>query len=243
MIFLNVLGADLQAKGNALHFIFGEFPAGGVVGIVHLDTDNFGQSLFQLSGLFQYAGRMLGNRDNNRLNRSDCRGKHQPVVVSMGHDDRPDDTGGHAPGGLVRVLQGVVPPSKCNVERLGKPVSKIMAGPALESLSVMHHGLNGIGCLRAGEFFLVGFASLDDRDGKEVFTYVSIDVQHPLGFFNCLLGGFVHGVTLLPPEFHGSQEGTGSLLPPDNRTPLIVQLGQVPIGMYYMGVMLTEQRL
>ena len=42
--------------------------------------------------------------------------------------------------------------------------------------------------------------------------------------------GRMGGMTLLPPEFRGAQEGTGRLFPAHDRAPLIVALGQIAVG-------------
>ena len=78
----------------------------------------------------------------------------------------------------------------------------------LESLAVVHHALHGIGLLRAVELLLVGLDALDHGHGQHVLTEVGVDVEHLLRLSHGLLGGGVHGVTLLPQEFPVAQEGT-----------------------------------
>ena len=95
----------------------------------------------------------------------------------------------------------------------------------------------------AGELLLVGLAALHHRHGQVVLTEVGVDVEHLLGFGNGLLGGGVHGVALLPQELPVAQEGAGGLLPPQHGAPLVVQLGQIPVGVDDMGVVLAEQGL
>ena len=77
---------------------------------------------------------------------------------------------------------GVIPALERYVKRLCKAVAKIVAGTGLQSLAVVHHGLNGVSGLRTGEFFLIGLASLNYRDGKVVFTEVGVNLEHLLGF-------------------------------------------------------------
>ena len=48
-------------------------------------------------------------------------------------------------------------------------------------------------------------------------------------------------MTLLPQKFHGSQEGTCCFFPTNNGAPLIIQLGQVSVGLHDVCIMLAEQ--
>lgn len=51
------------------------------------------------------------------------------------------------------------------------------------------------------------------------------------------------GVALLPQKLSGAQEGTGGFLPAHHGTPLVVNPGQIPVGVDVLGVEITEQRL
>ena len=108
---------------------------------------------------------------------------------------------------------------------------------------VVHHALYGVGLLGAVELFLVGLLPLDHGHGQDVFQEVGVDVQHLLGLCPGLLGGGVHGVALLPQEFPVAEEGAGGLLPPEDGAPLVVQLGQVPVGLDDVFIVLAEQGL
>ena len=122
-------------------------------------------------------------------------------------------------------------------------VSKIVAGAGLKSLAVMHQGLDGIGGFRAGELFLFRLSSLYHRNSKLLFTKIRVNVEHTLSFFHRLLGGGVHGVTLLPVKLHGAEEGARGFFPANHGAPLIIQLGQIPPGVNNIFVMVAEQRL
>ena len=104
-------------------------------------------------------------------------GEHKAVVVAVGHDNGTDNAGGHSPGCLVRIAKLVFTVGKLDSEGLGKAVAEIMAGSALKSLAVVHHGLYGIGGLGSGEFFLVGFLALYNVDGKCVAAKIGINVS------------------------------------------------------------------
>ena len=80
----------------------------------------------------------------------------------------------------------------------GEAVAEIMAGAGLKRLAVVHQRLDGVGRLGAGELVAVGLAAADDRHRQRLLAEVGVDVQHPLGLGNGLLGGGVDGVALLP---------------------------------------------
>ena len=50
-------------------------------------------------------------------------------------------------------------------------------------------------------------------------------------------------MALLPQKLSGPQEGTGSLLPAHHRAPLVVDSGQIPIGVDILCIKITEQGL
>ena len=56
----------------------------------------------------------------------------------MYHDQCTDQTGGHAPAGLVRICQLVVLAGELNAECLGEAVPEIVGGSALKRLAVVH---------------------------------------------------------------------------------------------------------
>ena len=161
----------------------------------------------------------------------------------MHHDDRADQTGGHAPGGLINIFQLIVFIRKLDAEGFCKAVSEVVAGAGLKRLSVVHKSLDGIGCLRAREFFLVCLLSLNDRDSKHLLAEVRIQVQHLDGAFLCLLHGGVGGVSLLPEKLSGAKEGSRFLFPAYHRTPLVIHLRQVAVGVDIVLIKIAEKRL
>ena len=60
------------------------------------------------------------------------RGQHQAAVVAVGHDDAANHAGGHAPAGLVGVVELVVLAGEGDVEGPGKAVAEVVAGARLE---------------------------------------------------------------------------------------------------------------
>ena len=186
---------------------------------------------------------MLGDRDDDDLGGGDAGGQHQAVVVAVGHDHAADESGGHAPGGLEGVVGLVVLAGEGDVEGAGEAVAEVVGGAGLEGLLVVHHALHGIGGLGAGELLLVGLAALHHGHGQVVLAEIGVDVEHALGLGDGLLGGGVHGVALLPQELPVAEEGAGGLLPPQDGAPLVIQLGQIPVGVDDVGVVLAEQGL
>ncbi len=92
-------------------------------------------------------------------------------------------------------------------------------------------------------FSLSVFAAPDHGHGQHVLHKVRVDVQHPHGLLAGLFLGGVHGVALLPQELPVAQEGAAGLLPAQDGAPLVVQLGQVPVGVDDVLVVLAEQGL
>ena len=134
-------------------------------------------------------------------------------------------------------------PVKVMIKRTGKAVTEIVAGAGLEGLAVVHHALHGIGLLGTVELLLIRLAASDHGHGQHVLQEIGIDVQHPHGLFPGLLGGGVHGVALLPQELPVAQEGAAGLLPAQDGAPLVIQLGQVPVGVDDVFIVLAEQGL
>ena len=107
----------------------------------------------------------------------------------------------------------------------------------------MHHALDGVGSLGAVELLLLGLPAPGDGHSQDVFAEVGVEVQDADGELLGLLGGGVHGVALLPQELPVAQEGTGGFLPAEHGAPLVIELGQVPVGLDDVLVVLAEQGL
>ena len=97
LVFLDILGTDLNADRYAAHFVLGKLPAGGMVGIVEFDAELGCKLLFEFVSLFEHAGLVMGDRDDHYLDGRDLRRQYQAVVVAVYHDQRADHTGGSAP--------------------------------------------------------------------------------------------------------------------------------------------------
>ena len=186
---------------------------------------------------------MLGDGQDDDLDGRHARREHQTVVVAVGHDEAAYHAGGHAPAGLKRGLQLVLPVGEGDAEGLGEAVAEVVAGAGLQRLVVVHHALDGVGVLRAGELLLVGLVAAQHGHGQQVLADVGVYLEHLPRLVQSLLGGGVDGVTLLPEELASAQEGAGGLLPAEHAAPLVVETGQVAPGVDYVAPVLAEQRL
>ncbi len=93
-----------------------------------------------------------------------------------------------------------------------------------------------------GKLFFLGLAALDHGDRQFVLYEIGVDMEHPLGLFHSLRGSFVHRMPFLPEKFRRAQEGARRLFPADDIGPLVVELGQIAVGAYNVGVVLAEKR-
>ena len=241
---LQISRAALHPQGHALHLILGALPAHGVVGLVGLHPEaGLLEPLLQRRRALEDAGLVLGDGQDDDLDGSDLGREHQAVVVAVGHDNRADHPGGAAPGGLVGVLELVVPAGEGDAVGAAELIAKVVGGGALERLSVLHHALDSIRCLGAGKLLLVGLAAGHHGDGQNVFKEVGIAAKLLHGLVLGFLGGLVDGVSLLPPELAAPQEGTGGLLPADDAAPLVIEHGKLPVGLEGIGPEVGEHGL
>ncbi len=161
----------------------------------------------------------------------------------MGHDHRADHAGGGAPGGLEGILQLIVPAGEGHVVGPGELVAEIVGGGALQGLVVLHQAFHGVGGLRAGKLLLLGLLAGHHGDGQHILKEVRIAAQLLLGLGLGLLRGLMERVALLPPELSGAQEGAGGLFPADDGAPLVIEHGQLPVGMEHIVPMIAEHGL
>ena len=197
LVVLDISRSDLHTYRNSAHLRLTELPARALVGIIHFYAE-VGKNVFQCKCLVQNALFLLLDRHDHNLGRSDSRRQHQTVVIAVYHDDRTDHTGGHTPGGLMNILQGVVLCCILDAKCLCKAVTKIMAGSGLQCFSVMHQGLDGVGSLCACKFLFISLLTADYRNSQHLLTEICIEIQHLDGSLLCLLRSGVGGMSLLP---------------------------------------------
>ena len=158
------------------------------------------------------------------------RRKYQSVVVGVGHDQGTHQTGRYPPGSSPYVFQLVFLVDELHVERFGKVLPKEVRCTALQRLSVLHHGLDGVGVEGTGESFVGRLHTFDDGNSHVLLGEVAVDVQHSYGFFLSLFAGGVGRVSFLPQEFGCTQEQARTHLPAEYVGPLVAQDGQVAVG-------------
>ena len=130
-----------------------------------------------------------------------------------------------------------------DVEGLGEVLPQVVRRAGLQGLAVLHHGLDGVGAKRPGEFFRLAFAARNYWHGQPFLVEFAVDLQHLKGFRLGLVGCFVGGVPLLPEELRGAQEEPGAHLPADDVAPLVDQHGQVPVALDPLGVHVADHGL
>ena len=98
-----------------------------------------------------------------------------------------------------------------------------MGGSCLESLSILHHGLDGH-CVQSTSKPLVRALVTDNyRKRHPVASEIGIDIHHLCCLGNCLLLSGMGSVTLLPEKLGGPQEKTGTHFPAHYVCPLVAQ--------------------
>ena len=130
-----------------------------------------------------------------------------------------------------------------DTERFCESVAEVMAGTGLQCLSVMHQRLNRIGSLRTCKLLLLGLASADDRHCQYLLAEVRVQIQHLNRALLGFLCGRMRGVSLLPQELPGTEERSRLLLPAYHRTPLVVYLREVTVGVNNIFIKIAEQCL
>ena len=141
---------------------------------------------------------MLCNGNNNQLYRCNFRRQYQSAVISVHHDDGANQTSGHAPAGLMYILQLIVFVSILNVKCPCKTVTKVMAGAGLQSFAIVHQTFNRIGMCSTCKSFFCCLFSFDDRNGQHITAEIRIYIEHAQGFFLSLFCGRVCGMPFLP---------------------------------------------
>ena len=107
----------------------------------------------------------------------------------------------------------------------------------------MHQRLDRISILSSGKFLALCLASCNNRNCEIIFYKTLVDFPHHLCTLFRFLVCRVDRVSLLPQELSGTEERSCSLLPAENRTPLVPHLRQVTVGLHGLAPHVAEQRL
>jgi hypothetical protein len=84
---------------------------------------------------------------------------------------------------------------------------------------------------------------MEDGHGQDILGHFAIHLENGKSFCLGLFGGGVQGVTFLPEELRGAQEGTGHFLPAQDVAPLVQKDGQVTPGLHPLRVHRTDHGL
>ena len=98
-----------------------------------------------------------------------------------------------------------------------------VARAGLQRFAVLHHRLDAVRALGAGEAFAGRLLALDDGHGHPALGEVGIDVEHAHRLFDGFLARRVRRVAFLPEELGGAQEQPRAHLPAHDVGPLIDQ--------------------
>ncbi|MEZ5207167.1 MAG: hypothetical protein R2690_09375 [Acidimicrobiales bacterium] len=113
----------------------------------------------------------------------------------------------------------------------------------LQGLAVLHHRLDRVRPLGAGEAFARRLLADDHRHGEVVDDEAAVLLEHQQRLVHGLVGGGVRRVALLPQELARAQEDAGPHLPPHDVRPLVQQQGKVAVGLDPLAHRLADDRL
>ena len=143
----------------------------------------------------------------------------------------------------MHIFQCVIFVCVLDAECFCKSVTKVMAGTGLKCFSIVHQRFNCVSCYCTCKFFFVCFLTFDYRNCQNFFAEISIQIQHLDRSFFCFFCCCVSSMSLLPQEFSGTKERTGCLFPTYYRTPLIIDLWQISVGLDVFLIKIAEQSL
>ena len=141
------------------------------------------------------------------------------------------------------IFQLIIFIRELNAECFCKSVTEVVAGTGLQCLSVMHQRLDGVGGNGTCKFLFICLASFDNRNSQYLLTEVCINIQHLLGTCLCLFLSRMYGMSFLPQELSGAKERSCGLLPTEYRTPLVIYLRKISVGMNLFLIEIAEQSL
>lgn len=244
-----ILGTELNTKGNTLELPVVELPGGGVaLAGVHVGADasllEGGEELVNLLHVrvLLLSGHLGGEADGDEdgLDLGDTGREDQTLVVTVDHDHDTDDTGRETPRVLpdvdvLALLGGIL---DGNVEHLGEVLAQAVRGGTLDTTAVGGNvALDGGGVVTTSELLGLGLAATDDGDGEELLVNTGVELEDLENLLTGGLLGKVGGVTLLPHELTGTEEGSGLLgLPTDDRVPLVQAEGKIAMAADPLGV-------
>ena len=265
---IHVAGADFDAEGDAALFPVELFVAGAVVAPVDED-DLAGEFVEEVAGQGSIGAAAFGggdflfadelheqfvdkggdflllfggfeNGNNGDEAGGDVGGKDEAFIIAVGHDHCANQTRRDAPTGGPGVFEFLVAAEEFDFEGFGKILAEEVGGAGLEGFAILHEGFDAVGGDGAGEFFRIGFGTLDHGNREEFLGEGGVDIEHAQGFGAGFGFGFVGGVAFLPEEFGGAEEEAGAHFPAHDVAPLVDQEGQVAVGLDPLGVHVAD---
>ena len=98
LLVFYIFRTDLKPYGNALHLPLIEFPACGLIGIVHLNANAGALKLsVDFVGLLNDSRFVHCNGEYNELNRRNARGQNKTAVIAVNHYKATDHARGCSP--------------------------------------------------------------------------------------------------------------------------------------------------
>ena len=157
------------------------------------------------------------------------RRQYQTVIIGVSHDKSTHQAGRYTPGSSPHILQLILFIDKLHIECLGKVLPQEVGSTALQSLTILHHRLNGISIERTGKTFVSWLHTFHNRHCHILFGKFTVYIQHSYSFFFGLFASGVCRMAFLPQEFRRTQEETGTHLPTEYVCPLIAQDRQIAV--------------
>ena len=176
LVLFDIFRSDLDSGWDSLNFLFTELPSRTLVGIVYFYFIIFRKALSDLFCFFENSFFFLHDRHDHRLYRCDFRRQHESWIVAVDHNDRPDNTCGHAPWCLMDILQFVVLIGILDIKRFSKSIPEVMACPWLKSFSVMHQCFDRISGIGPCKLFFLRLLSFDNRNCQVLLAEVRIHI-------------------------------------------------------------------
>ena len=122
--------------------------------VVNLEPDSL-KTLGQLSQSLHYDGLLVVlsvDRDDRNLGGRKLGRDNDALVVSVSHDQGPDEPGRHAPTAGEHIFLLALFVLKFHIEGFGELLGQMVRSSSLKGLSVLHHGFDRIGMVGPREF-------------------------------------------------------------------------------------------
>ncbi len=120
----------------------------------------------------------LVDRHDHDLVLREARGRDQPEIVSVRHDERADQSGRDAPGGVPHVVEPTRRGLERDLERPREILAEVVTGARLQRAVVLHQPLAAVRAQGAGEALAVGLPSGQHRHRHPLLHEGAVDPEH-----------------------------------------------------------------